>query len=191
MKQIVWLVGVLVVFANVNTFSATRKSNSQKDNILNKLSEPERIATEFLNEYVKKDKQYTSAEDSEEKLANWIYENKILTDSFKTEYSKYLMGFKMWLCMEYDDDCYLNPDSLSYEEEQFLQNYGGHPIRQGNGGFPEKFLLVTYNPETGIATFRGKNWLDYKVFVKVIQQDRNWMIDGAGQVNIPKELYDY
>ena len=86
MKKIFCLAIVLAVFVNVNTFSATRKSNSQKDNISNKLSEPERIATEFLNEYVKKDEQYTSAEDSEEKLANWIYENKILTDSFKTEY---------------------------------------------------------------------------------------------------------
>ena len=77
MKKIFCLAIVLTVFTNVNTFSATRKSNSQKDNILSKLSEPERIATEFLNEYVKKDGQYTSAEDSEEKLANWIYENKI------------------------------------------------------------------------------------------------------------------
>ena len=40
MKKIFCLATVLAVFVNINTFSATRKSNSQKDNILSKLSEP-------------------------------------------------------------------------------------------------------------------------------------------------------
>ena len=52
MKKIFCLAIVLAVFVNVNTFSATRKSNSNKKNSSSQInSEAAQVALKFLKEY--------------------------------------------------------------------------------------------------------------------------------------------
>ena len=52
MKKIFCLAIVLAVFMNVNTFSATRKSNSSKKNSSSQInSEAAQVALKFITEY--------------------------------------------------------------------------------------------------------------------------------------------
>ena len=191
MKKIFCLVVVLVVFTNVNTFSATRKSNSVKNSSsVQNQSEAVRVALNVVNSLMKRNgfdgPSLTSSE-----TQNWIYSNSRFTDDFKTEYSNYVTGLNMnYVCSEDVDD--ERPDCISYydlsnEEQQFYDKYGFYPFQKGQD-YPDSVELVRYNEKDGYVITKGKGWKDYIMYIKVINEDGQWKVDGAARINIPKHL---
>lgn len=191
MKKIFCLVVVLVVFTNVNTFSATRKSNSVKNSSsVQNQSEAVRVALNVVNSLMKRNgfdgPSLTSSE-----TQNWVYSNSRFTDDFKTEYSNYLTGLNMnYVCSEDVDD--ERPDCISYydlsnEEQQFYDKYGFYPFQKGQD-YPDSVELVRYNEKDGYVITKGKGWKDYIMYIKVINEDGQWKVDGAARINIPKHL---
>ena len=76
MKKIFCLAIVLAVFVNVNTFSATRKSNSSKKNSSSQInSEAAQVALKFITEY-------SSMTDNTEYMRN----TKLITEKLRSEY---------------------------------------------------------------------------------------------------------
>lgn len=52
--------------------------------------------------------------------------------------------------------------------------------------FPDKgFELVNCDSTAGFVTIRGKEWKDFILTVKVVDQNNKWLVDGAGVINIP------
>lgn len=52
--------------------------------------------------------------------------------------------------------------------------------------FPEKgFELIDCDTRLGYVTVKGIDWPDFFVVLRVVQQDKKWLVDGAGVVNIP------
>ena len=191
MKKIFCLVVVLVVFTNVNTFSATRKSNSVKNSSsVQNQSEAVRVALNVVNSLMKRNgfdgPSLTSSE-----TQNWVYSNSRFTDDFKTEYSNYVTGLNMnYVCSEDVDD--ERPDCISYydlsnEEQQFYDKYGFYPFQKGQD-YPDSVELVRYNEKDGYVITKGKGWKDYIMYIKVINEDGQWKVDGAARINIPKYL---
>ena len=191
MKKIFCLVVVLVVFTNVNTFSATRKSNSVKNSSsVQNQSEAVRVALNVVNSLMKRNgfdgPSLTSSE-----TQNWVYSNSRFTDDFKTEYSNYVTGLNMnYVCSEDVDD--ERPDCISYydlsnEEQQFYDKYGFYPFQKGQD-YPDSVELVRYNEKDGYVITKGKGWKDYIMYIKVINEDGKWKVDGAARINIPKHL---
>ncbi|ERK48796.1 hypothetical protein [Leptotrichia wadei] len=191
MKKIFCLVVVLVVFTNVNTFSATRKSNSVKNSSsVQNQSEAVRVALNVVNSLMKRNgfdgPSLTSSE-----TQNWVYSNSRFTDDFKTEYSNYVTGLNMnYVCSEDVDD--ERPDCISYydlsnEEQQFYDKYGFYPFQKGQD-YPDSVELVRYNEKDGYVITKGKGWKDYIMYIKVINEDGQWKVDGAARINIPKHL---
>lgn len=191
MKKIFCLAVVLVVFTNVNTFSATRKSNSVKNSSsVQNQSEAVRVALNVVNSLMKRNgfdgPSLTSSE-----TQNWVYSNSRFTDDFKTEYSNYVTGLNMnYVCSEDVDD--ERPDCISYydlsnEEQQFYDKYGFYPFQKGQD-YPDSVELVRYNEKDGYVITKGKGWKDYIMYIKVINEDGQWKVDGAARINIPKHL---
>ena len=191
MKKIFCLSIVLAVFVNINTFSATRKSNSVK-NSSSVQNQPEavRVALNVVNSLMKRNgfdgPSLTSSE-----TQNWVYSNSRFTDDFKTEYSNYVTGLNMnYVCSEDVDD--ERPDCISYydlsnEEQQFYDKYGFYPFQKGQD-YPDSVELVRYNEKDGYVITKGKGWKDYIMYIKVINEDGLWKVDGAARINIPKYL---
>jgi len=191
MKKIFCLAIVLAVFVNINTFSATRKSNSVK-NSSSVQNQPEavRVALNVVNSLMKRNgfdgPSLTSSE-----TQNWVYSNSRFTDDFKTEYSNYVTGLNMnYVCSEDVDD--ERPDCISYydlsnEEQQFYDKYGFYPFQKGQD-YPDSVELVRYNEKDGYVITKGKGWKDYIMYIKVINEDGQWKVDGAARINIPKYL---
>ena len=191
MRIIFCLAIVLAVFVNINTFSATRKSNSVK-NSSSVQNQPEavRVALNVVNSLMKRNgfdgPSLTSSE-----TQNWVYSNSRFTDDFKTEYSNYVTGLNMnYVCSEDVDD--ERPDCISYydlsnEEQQFYDKYGFYPFQKGQD-YPDSVELVRYNEKDGYVITKGKGWKDYIMYIKVINEDGQWKVDGAARINIPKYL---
>ena len=191
MKKIFCLAVVLVVFTNVNTFSATRKPNLVKNSSsVQNQSEAVRVALNVVNSLMKRNgfdgPSLTSSE-----TQNWVYSNSRFTDDFKTEYSNYVTGLNMnYVCSEDVDD--ERPDCISYydlsnEEQQFYDKYGFYPFQKGQD-YPDSVELVRYNEKDGYVITKGKGWKDYIMYIKVINEDGKWKVDGAARINIPKHL---
>ena len=88
MKKMFCLAIVLAVFVNVNTFSATRKSNSSKKNSSSQInSEAAQVALKFITEY-------SSMTDNTEYMRN----TKLITEKLRSEY------FQIFADAYLDDD---------------------------------------------------------------------------------------
>ncbi|QKF64475.1 hypothetical protein CCORG_0606 [Campylobacter corcagiensis] len=147
---------------------------------LNAKDTPESIAINFLIEY---DKQGVNQE-----LIDYIRAQKNLTKYFKHELIRYEYAFILGICLEYD--CPYEEKDFIPEEAMLVSKYykGDHPIIYGNGGGPSNYKVVSN--KNGYILLSGVDWLDYRIYVKVINVDGKFMIDGAGMVNIPEELYN-
>lgn len=191
MKKIFCLAIVLTVFTNVNTFSASKKSNSTK-NSSSVQNQPEavKVALNVVNSLMKRNG-FNGPSLISSETQDWVYGNSRFTDDFKTEYSNYVTGLNMdYVCSEDVDD--ERPDCVSYydlsnEEQQFYDKYGFYPFQKGQDA-PKEVKFVRYNEKDGYIITNGGEWKDYIMYIKVINEDGQWKVDGAGRINIPKHL---
>ena len=188
MKKIFCLAIVLAVFVNINTFSATKKSSfkSKTRTTQNKvLSEPEEIALNFINEYVdyENSEMYRNPE--------VIYNSPLFTGRFKEMYRNSLIADFFWNCDEYGSSIEGCTDNkIDGEQREFAEIYGGSVLAERGQDVPHKYSLLDYNENTGIVYLKGEGWShpNYRVLVKMVQENGMWKIDGAGEINIPKNI---
>ena len=188
MKKIFCLAIVLAVFANINTFSATKKSSfkSKTRTTQNKvLSEPEEIALNFINEYAdyENSEMYRNPE--------IIYNSPLFTDRFKEMYRNSLIANFFWNCDEYGSSLEGCTDNkIDGEQREFAEIYGGSVLAERGQDMPKRYSLLSYNEKTGIVYLKGESWShpNYRVLVKMVQENGMWKIDGAGEINIPKNI---
>jgi hypothetical protein len=97
---------------------------------------------------------------------DWVNSNALATASFKTELKK-----MMDEATEKDPEMGLGADPLFDAQD-----------------YPEKgFELESFDEKTNYLTVKGKEWPDFKLTMKVIEENGNWLIDGCGMVNIPSD----
>ena len=188
MKKIFCLAIVLAVFVNVNTFSATKKSSSKSKTRITQnkvLSEPEEIALNFINEYV----DYENSEMY--RKPEIIYNSPLFTDRFKEMYRNSLIANFFWNCDEYGSSLEGCTDNkIDGEQREFAEIYGGSVLAERGQDMPQRYSLLSYNEKTGIVYLKGEGWShpNYRVLVKMAQENGMWKIDGAGEINIPKNI---
>ncbi|MDH7462429.1 hypothetical protein QEG73_14110 [Chitinophagaceae bacterium 26-R-25] len=93
--------------------------------------------------------------------ASWVQHSSLLTENFKHHYRKF-----------------------SKSDESL----GTDPILDANF-FPENgFTILNADTVNGYVTLAGKGkWRDYQLVLKLAQQENDWLVDGAGAINIPEE----
>lgn len=196
MKKLFYLAVVLTVMANINTFSVTKKSTTKNSSSVKNQPEAVKVALDTVNALLKRTTLIDDSVDhnlTDMETQNWIYNNPRFTDDFKTEYSKYVVASNMNVCYEEFDEigeC-RDFDDLEDEEKEFYNKYWTHPFGQGQD-IPTGFKLVRYNEKNGYVIVKpksGDHWYKYLMYIKVINEDGQWKVDGAGRINIPKQFH--
>lgn len=184
-RKVFYLILFLLVLSVMPLSSATNKSSKSGSSSSQSQPEPVRVALNIVNRLLKYEPGFISSETQE-----WVYNNSKLTDSFKTEYSNYVQGLNSDVCWEDVDDpredCVPYSD-LNDEEQEFYDKYGFYPFQKGQDT-PDSVELLRYNEKDGYVIARGKGWKDYIMYIKVINEDGQWKVDGAARINIPKHL---
>jgi len=118
------------------------------------------VALKFMDSYVK----FCNNRQTDE--GNWVKNNKLLTDRFKSTYKKIM-----------DDANKADPElGLDFDPIFDAQDY------------PDKgFKIIKYDSASGFVILCGKDWKEFTVTVKVVFQNNKWLVDGVGIINIPKD----
>jgi len=120
------------------------------------------VALSFINDYTnfctKADRRSTDSE--------WIKQNTLLTESFKTRY-QYLLDS----AQKKDPELGLDSDPIFDAQD-----------------FPEKgFYIQKIDTLNGYVTVTGRDWKEFELVLKVEQENKKWLVDGAGVINIPAD----
>ncbi|MBK6833593.1 MAG: hypothetical protein IPG89_04680 [Bacteroidetes bacterium] len=64
---------------------------------------------------------------------------------------------------------------------------GADPIVDAQD-YPSKgFELESIDEQTNFLIVKGKDMPEFKLTIKVVEENGNWLVDGCGIVNIPKD----
>ncbi|MBV4356930.1 hypothetical protein [Pinibacter aurantiacus] len=93
--------------------------------------------------------------------SSWVEHSSLLTENFKHHYRKFSKS----------------GESLDID-----------PILDANFFPGNGFTILKADTIDGYVTLAGKGkWKDYQLVLKLAQQENNWLVDGAGAINIPEE----
>ncbi|MFD1874913.1 hypothetical protein [Hymenobacter bucti] len=117
-------------------------------------------AVAFINAYVANCNKKKGAVE----IAQWVDSYKLTTTRFKTELKKLLA------------DAYREDPELGLDAD---------PIVDAQD-YPDKgFELDSFDGQTNYVIVKGKNWPDFKLTMKMVLENNNWLVDGCGIINMP------
>ena len=97
-------------------------------------------------------------------VEEWVSSSKLTTTRFKTELKKLL--------------------AEAYKEDPEL-GLDADPIFDAQD-YPDKgFELDYFDSNTNYVVAKGKDWPDFKLTMKMVLENNNWLVDGCGIINIP------
>ena len=135
-----------------DTSSATTENKTE-------ISQDANVALNFINDYTA----FCSQKDQD---SNWIRNNALLTENFKSTYYHLL-------------------DSARKEDPEL--GLGFDPIFDAQD-FPDKgFELSALDKSTGFVTLEGKDSPEFILVLKISEQNGKWLVDGSGVINIPAD----
>jgi hypothetical protein len=96
----------------------------------------------------------------------WVSSNNLTTKSFRAELKRIL------------DDAYTKDPKVGL---------GFDPILDAQDWPDKGFELESIDERTNFLTVRGIDWPEFKLTMKIIEENGTWLVDGSGIINIPKE----
>ncbi len=123
-------------------------------------------ANSFMNEY-KKYCDDSLHKKTKQTTDQWVQRNSKVTEHLKKSYKK------------------LVEDANKEDPEMGLDF---DPIFDAQDYPDQGFKILSCDEKTNLVTLNGKDWEDFKVVVKTSKTGKGWLIDGAGVINIPKNL---
>jgi hypothetical protein len=99
-------------------------------------------------------------------VVEWVNANKLTTNNFRTELKRIM-----------DEANKLEPEiGLDADPIFDAQDY------------PDKgFELDSFDSETNYIVVKGKNWPDFKLTIKMVSENDDWLVEGCGMINIPND----
>lgn len=99
-------------------------------------------------------------------IVEWANSNKLTTQSFKTELKRIM------------DEAYKLEPEIGLDAD---------PIFDAQD-YPDKgFELDSLDYKTNYIVVKGKDWPDFKLTIKMIQYNNDWLVDGCGIINLPTD----
>jgi len=99
-------------------------------------------------------------------VVEWVNSNKLTTNTFRTELKRIL------------DEAYKLEPEIGLDAD---------PIFDAQD-FPEKgFELESFDSKTNYIVVKGKNRPDFKLTIKMVMENNDWLVDGCGMINIPND----
>ncbi len=123
---------------------------------------PADIAVKFINSYV------DNCNKMKESIGfvEWVNSNSMTTNRFKTELKKIM------------EEAYKMEPELGLDAD---------PIFDAQD-YPEKgFELESFDSKTNYVVVKGKDWTDFKLTLRMVLENDNWLVDGCGIINIPND----
>ncbi len=117
-------------------------------------------ALKFINAYTENSNKMNKAIG----IVEWVNSNKLSTKAFKAELKTIV------------DEAHKQDPELGLEAD---------PIFDAQD-FPDKgFELESFDSNTNYLTVRGMDWPEFKLTMKVTEENGSWLVDGCGMINIP------
>ena len=161
MKQIIFILTIiLIVSCGQNIDKKKTKEISSTGSKKQKDHKPVDKALEFINLYV------DNCNKMKESIGvvEWVNSNSITTIRFKTE-----LKTIMEEAYKIEPELALNADPIFDAQD-----------------YPEKgFELDSFDSKTNYIVVKGKDWEDFKLTMKMVLENDNWLVDGCGIINIP------
>ena len=160
MKKLILMLVVFISTLNTISYGATKKKVASNSNT------PQKVAENFVNGYSIRIRNGNSD--------NWILKNENITEDFRDIYRE---------LVEYNN----NADW----SEGIPENYLGVPMDADwilTGQDPDTsggYKAIYYDEDTGYVLLRSRNV--HNTYVKIVNINGNWYVDGAGYVN----TYDF
>jgi hypothetical protein len=120
------------------------------------------VALKFINDYAEYCDKLMNKETVD---SNWVYNNNLLTESFKKRH-KFVI-----------DSAFIADPEIGLDAD---------PIFDAQD-YPDKGFEIMTTDKNGFVTVRGKDWKEFIVVLKVVSQNDKWLVDGAGIINIPTD----
>lgn len=116
----------------------------------------------FINSYVKNVNKTKRAVG----ILDWVNSNKLSTAGFKKELQRIV------------DEAYENDPELGLEAD---------PIFDAQD-YPDKgFEIESFDETSNDLIMKGMDWADFKLTMKIKNENGAWLVDGCGRINIPHE----
>ena len=161
MKKWILMLITLVLTVNVVSYGAAKKKVASNSNT------PQKVAENFINGYAIRIRNGNSD--------NWVLKNSNITENFRNLYEE---------LVEYHNN-------FDWDGETMPIEYLGVPMDgewiltgqdpDTNGGYK----AIYYDEDTGYVILKSRNI--YSTYVKMVNINGNWYVDGAGYVN----TYDF
>lgn len=152
---------ILVSCSNDENASRAYDGNTQNTTVYGK----ENIAVnalKFINGYV----EHLSEMNEAANVTDWVASNSLATKAFKEELKNVV------------DEAYRKDPELGL---------GADPILDAQD-HPEKgFELELFDEGTNYLTVKGIDWPEFKLTMKIEEENGKWLVDGCGIVNIPND----
>ena len=163
MKPIPFLAVLVLISCGNNNIEENTTDKETNEQVTAPSSDAqEEIALTFINDYVDNCNQMNDAMG----VVDWVNSNALATTNFKTALKKIM------------DDAYAEDPEMGL---------GADPIFDAQD-FPENgFEVESFDEKTNYITLKGKDWPEFKLVIKLIEDNGNWLVDGCGMVNIPAE----
>ncbi len=166
MKKLILMLITLILTVNVVSYGATKKKVAS-----NNSNTPQKVAENFVNGYSIRIRNGNSD--------NWVLKNSNITENFRNIYEE---------LVEYRNN--FDWDGGTMPIEYLGVPMDGEWILTGqdpdtSGGYK----AIYYDEDTGYVLLRSQNV--HNTYVKIVNIDGNWYVDGAGYVNtydFPDEL---
>lgn len=154
--RIITLILLLTLFSCKKTVS---KENKVKIKQTESQNSSEKIALEFINDYVI----FCNDRNPELNLTEWISEQTNVSENFKIQLIKII--------------------SEAEKQDPELE-LGFDPIFNAQD-YPENgFELEKSESKSEFITVKGKNWNDFKLKIKMEQKNDEWLVNGIGTINM-------
>ena len=160
MKKLILMLVVFISTLNTISYGATKKKVASNSNT------PQKVAENFINGY--------AIRSENKNKDNWVLKNQNITEDFRNIYRE---------LVEYNN----NADW----SEGIPEDYLGVPMDADwilTGQDPDTsggYKAIYYDEDTGYVLLRSRNV--HNTYVKIVNINGNWYVDGAGYVN----TYDF
>lgn len=145
---------ITIVFLSCNSQTEVKTNDNSVHADDAKLIPDCNVAVKFINDYT----EFTSSKKAADDSA-WIAHNPLLTGNFKLTYKNLLDSAR-----KADPELGLDFDPIFDAQD-----------------YPNKgFELNNCDSTAGYVSVRGKDWKEFILALKVIHQNDQWLVDGAG-----------
>ncbi|MFW5879362.1 MAG: hypothetical protein ACOCUV_00915 [bacterium] len=147
---------LLVILVSCKNHSANKTNRSTEKQLITTEIDSF-VSLKFINEYVDLNNKMVG----QSEIHEWIYRNSFLTDSFKKSYKKIIDNSDM-------EPLYSNPifDAQDYPDQGFK--------------------IESFDKKNGYLILNGVNWPEFKIILKLVNNNDETLIDGCGIINIPE-----